>query len=156
MWGDRSIVDGGHRDLRRTPADAITIVPARTGVARATDLVLQSMKGELNGAALRASVPGVRLVDLTVVVQGEPSADDVNAAFLAASDEGRLADLFEYTARPVISSEVVGSPGSCTFDAGITTTLGSMVKVTGWYDSVWGHSNRLVDLALVVGAAAIR
>ncbi len=151
--GDQALVDGPHKDLRRARAAAINIIPTSTGAARATGLVLQSMQGKLDGAALRVPVPTGSLTDFTAVVDAEPSADEVNAAFAAAASEGRLAGVLEYTEAPIVSSDIVTSPASCTIDAGMTMTQGSLVKIGGWYDNEWGYSNRLVDLTMIMGAA---
>jgi glyceraldehyde 3-phosphate dehydrogenase len=151
--GDQALVDGPHKDLRRARGAAINIIPTSTGAARATGLVLQSMQGKLDGTALRVPVPTGSLTDFTAVVDGEPSVEDVNAAFAAAASEGRLAHVLDYTEEPIVSSDIVTSPASCTLDAGLTMTQGSLVKIAGWYDNEWGYSNRLVDLSLIVGAA---
>ena len=151
--GDQALVDGPHKDLRRARAAAINIIPTSTGAARATGLVLQSMQGKLDGAALRVPVPTGSLTDFTAVVDGEPSVEEVNAAFAAAASEGRLAGVLDYTEEPIVSSDIVTSPASCTLDAGMTMTQGSLVKIGGWYDNEWGYSNRLVDLSVIVGAA---
>ena len=151
--GDQALVDGPHKDLRRARAAAINIIPTSTGAARATGLVLQSMQGKLDGMAMRVPVPTGSLTDLTAVVDGEPSVEDVNAAFSAAASSGRLADVLEYTEEPIVSSDIVTSPASCTLDGGLTMTQGTLVKIAGWYDNEWGYSNRLVDLSLIVGAA---
>ena len=151
--GDQALVDGPHKDLRRARGAAINIIPTSTGAARATGLVLQSMQGKLDGFALRVPVPTGSLTDFTAVVDGEPSIEDVNAAFAAAASSGRLASVLEYTEEPIVSSDIVTSPASCTLDAGLTMTQGSLVKIAGWYDNEWGYSNRLVDLSLIVGAA---
>jgi glyceraldehyde 3-phosphate dehydrogenase len=151
--GDQSLVDGPHSDLRRARAAAINIIPTSTGAARATGLVLQSMQGKLDGSALRVPVPTGSLTDFTAVVDGEPSVDEVNGAFAAAASAGRLAAVLDYTEAPIVSSDIVTSPASCTFDAGMTMTQGMLVKIGGWYDNEWGYSNRLVDLVQIVGAA---
>ncbi len=152
--GDQSIVDGPHSDLRRARAAAINIIPTSTGAARATGLVLQAMQGKLDGIALRVPVPTGSLTDFTAVLETEPSVDEINAAFFKAASDGPLATVIDYTDSPIVSSDIVTSPASCTFDAGITLTLGSMVKIAGWYDNEWGYSNRLVDLAVVVAASS--
>ena len=151
--GDQALVDGPHSDLRRARAAAINIIPTSTGAARATGLVLQSMQGKLDGLSLRVPVPTGSITDFTAVVNGQPSVDEVNAAFATAASVGRLAAVLDYTEEPIVSSDIVTSPASCTFDAGMTMTQGSLVKIAGWYDNEWGYSNRLVDLAVLVGAA---
>jgi glyceraldehyde 3-phosphate dehydrogenase len=154
--GDQMLVDGPHKDLRRARGAAINIVPTSTGAARATGLVLQAMQGKLDGTSLRVPVPTGSVTDFTAVVDGEPSVDDVNAAYAAAASTGRLAPVLDYTEEPIVSTDIVTSPASCTLDAGMTMTQGALVKVFGWYDNEWGYSNRLVDMALVVGAANTR
>ncbi len=151
--GDQSLVDGPHSDLRRARAAAINIIPTSTGAARATGLVLQSMQGKLDGTSLRVPVPTGSITDFTAVVDGEPTVEEVNAAFAAAASKGRLSGVLEYTEAPIVSSDIVTSPASCTIDGGMTMTQGSLVKIFGWYDNEWGYSNRLVDLAAIVGAA---
>ncbi len=151
--GDQALVDGPHSDLRRARSAAINIIPTSTGAARATGLVLQSMQGKLDGTSLRVPVPTGSLTDFTAVVDGEPSVEEINGAFAAAASEGRLAPVLDYTEDPIVSSDIVTSPASCTIDAGMTMAQGMLVKVAGWYDNEWGYSNRLVDLSVIVGAA---
>jgi glyceraldehyde 3-phosphate dehydrogenase len=151
--GDQALVDGPHKDLRRARAAAINIIPTSTGAARATGLVLQSMQGKLDGNAVRVPVPTGSLTDFTALVNGEPSVEEVNAAFAAAASNGRLAGVLEYTEAPIVSSDIVTSAASCTLDAGMTMTQGPLVKIGGWYDNEWGYSNRLVDLSMIMGAA---
>jgi glyceraldehyde 3-phosphate dehydrogenase len=153
---DQNLLDLPHRDLRRARSAAINIVPASTGAARATGLVLQSMKGKLDGTGLRVPVPDGSITDFTAVIPGEVTVDQVNAAFAAASSSGPLSAVLVYTDDPIVSSDIVGSPASCTFDSLLTMVMPSasgitLVKVLGWYDNEWGYANRLVDLSLVVG-----
>jgi glyceraldehyde 3-phosphate dehydrogenase len=151
--GDQMLVDGPHKDLRRARAAAINMVPTGTGAARATGLVLQSMQGKLDGQSIRVPLPCGSLTDFTGVLGREASVAEVNEAFAAAADSGPLAGVLDYSEAPLVSSDIVGSPASCTYDAPLTQAIGSLVKVFGWYDNEWGYSNRLVDLAKVVGAA---
>jgi glyceraldehyde 3-phosphate dehydrogenase len=151
--GDQMLVDGPHRDLRRARAAAINIVPTSTGAARATGLVLEAMQGRLDGQSLRVPVPDGSLTDFTGVLAREASVDEVNEAFRAASTTGRLAAVIDYSDAPLVSTDIVGSPASCTFDSQLTQVIDNLVKVFGWYDNEWGYSHRLVDLALIVGAA---
>jgi glyceraldehyde 3-phosphate dehydrogenase len=153
---DQNLLDLPHQDLRRARAAAINIVPASTGAARATSLVLASMKGKLDGTALRVPIPVGSITDFTAVVRGPVSVADVNGAFAAAADSGPLARVLDYTDDPIVSSDIVGSPASCTFDSKLTMVQPvddqlTMVKTLGWYDNEWGYSNRLVDLAVIVG-----
>jgi glyceraldehyde 3-phosphate dehydrogenase len=151
--GDQSLVDGPHSDLRRARAAAINLIPSSTGAARATGLVLESMQGKLDGQSIRVPVPDGSLTDFTGNLGREATVDEVNEAFAAAAESGPLAKVLEYSTAPLVSSEIVGSPASCTFDSQLTQVVGNLVKVFGWYDNEWGYSNRLVDLALIVGAA---
>ena len=152
--GDQAVVDGPHSDLRRARAAAANIIPTSTGAARATGLVLEAMQGQLDGAALRVPIPDGSITDFVAVLNGEPGVDDINAAFAAAAAKGPLAKVLEYSDEPLVSSDIVGSPASCVFDSGLTMAQGNLVKVFGWYDNEWGYSNRLVDLALIMGAAS--
>jgi glyceraldehyde 3-phosphate dehydrogenase len=151
--GDQSLVDGPHKDLRRARAAAINMVPSSTGAARATALVLESMKGRLDGQAIRVPVPTGSLTDFTGTLAKEATADEVNEAFRAAASSGPLANVLEFSDAPLVSSDIVGSPASCTFDSGLTQAIGPMVKIFGWYDNEWGYSNRLIDICQIVGAA---
>jgi glyceraldehyde 3-phosphate dehydrogenase len=155
---DQNLLDLPHKDLRRARAAANNIIPASTGAARATGLVLPSMKGRLDGSAFRVPVPDGSITDFTAVIKGEVTVAEVNAAFEKAASSGPLAKVLEYTEDPIVSSDIVGSPASCTFDAMLTMAMPSasgitLVKVEGWYDNEWGYANRLVDLSLVVGGA---
>jgi glyceraldehyde 3-phosphate dehydrogenase len=151
--GDQMLVDGPHSDLRRARAAAVNLVPASTGAARATGLVLEAMQGRLDGQAVRVPVPDGSLTDFTGVLATEASVDDVNEAFRAAASSGPLAEVLEFSEAPLVSSDIVGSPASCTFDSKLTLAIGNMVKVFGWYDNEWGYSCRLVDLVQIVGSA---
>ncbi|MCE2855653.1 MAG: type I glyceraldehyde-3-phosphate dehydrogenase [Ilumatobacteraceae bacterium] len=149
--GDQQLVDGPHSDLRRARGAAINITPTSTGAARATSLVMEAMKGKLDGTALRVPVPTGSITDLVANLKKPATADEINAAFKKAAD-GPLKGVLEYTDAPIVSSDIVTNPHSCIFDSGLTMSMGSLVKVLGWYDNEWGYSNRLVDLALHVGS----
>jgi len=151
--GDQNLVDGPHSDLRRARASAINITPSSTGAARATGLVLQSMQGKLDGTALRVPVPDGSVTDFVGVLKRDVTVDEVNAAYAAAAKDPRLGKVLTYSDKPLVSTDIVGDPSSCTFDSGLTMAMGNLVKVLGWYDNEWGYSNRLVDLCGVVGAA---
>jgi glyceraldehyde 3-phosphate dehydrogenase len=148
--GDQSLVDGPHSDLRRARAAAINIVPTSTGAARATSLVMTEMKGRLDGTSLRVPVPTGSITDLVANLKKPASVEEVNAAFSAAAS-GPLKGVLEYCTAPIVSSDIVTNPHSCIFDSDLTMSMGSLVKVLGWYDNEWGYSNRLVDLTLHVG-----
>jgi glyceraldehyde 3-phosphate dehydrogenase len=156
---DQSLLDVAHSDLRRARAAAVNIVPSSTGAARATGLVLQSMQGRLDGTSLRVPIPTGSITDFTAVVKGAPTVEAINAAYKQAGSSGRLSGVLVYTEDPIVSSDIVGSPASCTYDAGLTMVQSiddetTLVKVLGWYDNEWGYSNRLVDLTGIVGAKA--
>jgi glyceraldehyde 3-phosphate dehydrogenase len=143
-----------HSDLRRGRASAVNIVPASTGAARATSLVMESMKGKLDGTALRVPVPDGSITDFTGILGREVTVDEINEAYRAAASSGPLAAVLDYSTDPLVSSDIVGSPASCTFDSKLTMAMGSMVKVLGWYDNEWGYSNRLVDLVRITAQKA--
>jgi len=147
--GDQSLVDGPHSDLRRARASAINIIPTSTGAARATGLVLQAMNGKLDGISLRVPIPDGSITDFTALLSSAPSVDEINAAFKEASSSGPLANVLDYSDRPLVSSDIVGNPASCVFDSGLTMTMDNLVKISGWYDNEWGYSNRLVDLVSI-------
>jgi len=151
---DQVILDFPHKDLRRARAAAINIIPTTTGAAKATALVLPELKGKLHGYALRVPVPTGSVTDLTVELEKSTTVDEVNAAFKAAADSGPLNNRLFYSTDPIVSTDIVGSPASCTFDSPLTIGLGSnFFKIVGWYDNEWGYSNRLVDLTSLVGAS---
>ncbi|MEY3806224.1 MAG: glyceraldehyde-3-phosphate dehydrogenase [Actinomycetota bacterium] len=148
--GDQALVDGPHSDLRRARGAAINITPTSTGAARATSLVMESMKGKLDGTALRVPVPTGSITDFVANLKKPATKDEINAAFKAAAN-GPLKGVLEYTDEPIVSSDIVTNPHSCVFDSDLTMSMGTLVKVLGWYDNEWGYSNRLVDLVLHVG-----
>ncbi len=150
---DQNLLDLVHKDLRRARAAAVNIVPSSTGAARATSLVLSHMKGRLDGTGLRVPVPDGSITDFTGILGREVTVAEVNEAFKAAATTGKLAKVLVYTEDPIVSSDIVHSPASCTFDSKLTMANGSLVKVFGWYDNEWGYSNRLVDLTLLTGRA---
>ncbi|HEY4851453.1 MAG TPA: type I glyceraldehyde-3-phosphate dehydrogenase [Streptosporangiaceae bacterium] len=147
---DQVILDFPHKDLRRARAAAQNIIPTSSGAAKATALVLPELKGKFDGMAMRVPVPDGSVTDLVVQLTREVTKDEVNAAFKAAA-EGSLKGYLYYTADPIVSSDIVGTPWSCTFDSSLTMTFGDQVKVLGWYDNEWGYSNRLADLTVLVG-----
>jgi glyceraldehyde 3-phosphate dehydrogenase len=149
---DQNLQDAPHKDLRRARAAAINIVPTSTGAAKAIGLVLPELKGKLDGYALRVPIPTGSATDLTVTLSREATVDEVKAAYRAAAD-GPLKGLLTYTDDPIVSSDIVTDPSSCIFDAGLTKVIGDQVKVVGWYDNEWGYSNRLADLAVLVGSS---
>ena len=148
---DQMLQDGPHKDLRRARAAAQNIVPTSTGAAKATALVLPELKGKLDGLAMRVPVITGSVTDLVVELAREATTDEVNAAFRAAA-EGPLKDVLVYNVDPIVSSDIVGKPASCTFDSPLTMTFGNQAKVIGWYDNEWGSSNRLAALTALVAS----
>jgi len=148
---DQNILDLPHKDLRRARAAAINIIPSSTGAAKATGVVMPHLKGRLDGISMRVPIPDGSVTDLVATLKREASVEEVNAAYRAAAESGPLSNgLMVYTEDPIVSSDIVGSPASCTFDAASTMAIGNTVKVIGWYDNEWGYSNRLVDLVDLV------
>jgi glyceraldehyde 3-phosphate dehydrogenase len=147
---DQQILDLPHKDLRRARAAAVNIIPTSTGAAKATGLVLEHLQGKLDGISMRVPVPDGSVTDLVANLSQDVSIEDINQAFRAAADAGPLAGKLVYTEDPIVSSDIVGSPASCTFDALSTMVMGRTAKIVGWYDNEWGYSNRLVDLAELV------
>jgi glyceraldehyde 3-phosphate dehydrogenase len=148
---DQVLQDFPHKDLRRARAAAQNIVPTSTGAAKATGLVLPVLRGKMDGISMRVPVIDGSVTDLVVQLEREVTIDEVNAAYRAAAD-GPLKGYLQYTADPIVSSDIVRSPYSCTFDSLLTMANGDQVKVIGWYDNEWGYSNRLADLTALVGA----
>ena len=151
--GTQALVDGPSKDLREARAAALNIIPSSTGAARATSLVLEAMKGRLDGHAFRVPVADGSITDFTAVLGRDVGVAEVNDAFRAASESGPISGgLLVYSEEQIVSSDIVGSSASCTFDAPLTMALGNLVKVMGWYDNEWGYSNRLVDLVEIVAS----
>ena len=143
---DQVILDFPHKDLRRARAAAINLIPTSTGAAKAIGLVMPDLQGKVDGISVRAPVSTGSLTDLVVSLGRETSVDEVNSAFRAAAASGPLEGLLQYTADPIVSSDIEQNPHSCIFDSELTMVRGSMVKVFGWYDNEWGYSCRLVDI----------
>jgi glyceraldehyde 3-phosphate dehydrogenase len=143
---DQNVLDLPHKDLRRARAAAINLIPTSTGAARAIGLVLPHLKGKVDGISVRAPVPTGSVTDLVVSLAKEATVEDVNSAFRTAAADGPLAPYLEYTSEPLVSTDIVRSPASCTFDSQLTMANGTFAKVFGWYDNEWGYSCRLVDL----------
>jgi glyceraldehyde 3-phosphate dehydrogenase len=144
---DQRLQDMPHKDLRRARAAAVNLIPASTGAAKAIGVVIPDLNGKLHGFAVRAPVPTGSVVDLTVEVNRETSAEEINAALKAAADEGPLKGLMLYTEDPIVSSDIVKNPASSIVDSQLTAVMdGTMVKVVAWYDNEWGYSNRVADL----------
>ncbi len=150
---DQVVLDFPHKDLRRARAAAQNIIPTSTGAAKASALVLPELKGKLHGYALRVPVMDGSVVDLTVELEKSATVDEINEAFHAAASTGPLSPYIAYSTDPIVSSDIVGSPASVTFDAPLTLGIGeNLIKVIGWYDNEWGYTNRLVDFTALVAS----
>src|SRR4051812_19153404 len=147
---DQNLQDAPHKDLRRARAAAINLVPTSTGAAKAIGLVLPTLKGKIDGVAVRAPVATGSLTDLTVQLAREVTVDEVNAAYETAAASRPLAGYLQYSTAPLVSTDINESPYSCIFDSPLTMAAGNTAKVFGWYDNEWGYSCRLVDLTNVV------
>ncbi len=141
---DQRILDQIHKDLRRARAAAMNIIPTSTGAAKAIELIYPELKGKLKAIAIRVPTPDVSFVDFTAIVKKEVTKEEVNSAFKKEAE--KLPKYLEYCEEPLVSSDFIGNPHSCIFDATLTETLGNMVKIGGWYDNEWGYSVRVVDL----------
>jgi glyceraldehyde 3-phosphate dehydrogenase (phosphorylating) len=152
---DQNLQDAPHKDLRRARAAAVNLVPTSTGAAKAIGLVIPELDGKLNGTAIRAPVITGSVVDLVAAVSQPTSIEDVNRVFAEKADAGPLEGILKYTEDPIVSTDIIGSPYSSVFDAGLTMVVDErLVKVIAWYDNEWGYSNRVVDLAERVLAGA--
>ncbi len=144
---DQRILDLVHKDLRRARAAALNIIPTTTGAARAVGEVIPELNGRLDGMAMRVPVGDGSLTDLVCVTKKKVTVETVNAAFRDAAGSSAMRGIIEYTEDPIVSSDVIGNPHSCVFDAKSTMVTGeNLVKAVAWYDNEWGYSNRVVDL----------
>ncbi|MCH8613070.1 type I glyceraldehyde-3-phosphate dehydrogenase [Arsenicicoccus dermatophilus] len=148
---DQNLQDGPHKDLRRSRAAALNMVPTTTGAAKAVALVLPELKGKLDGYAMRVPTPTGSATDLTFEAGRETTVEEVNEIVKKAA-EGAMKGKLVYTEDPIVSKDIETDPASCIFDAQLTKVIGTTVKVVGWYDNEWGYSNRLVDLTALVGS----
>lgn len=149
---DQNLQDGPHRDLRRSRAAAINMVPTTTGAAKAVALVLPELKGKLDGYAMRVPTPTGSATDLTFFTKAENvTVEAVNAAVKAAAESEQLKGVLVYTEDPIVSTDIITHPAASIFDAGLTKVIGDMVKVVAWYDNEWGYSVQLVKLTEYVG-----
>ncbi|MEE9525525.1 MAG: type I glyceraldehyde-3-phosphate dehydrogenase [Candidatus Woesearchaeota archaeon] len=147
---DQRIVDGPHKDLRRARAAAINIVPTTTGAAVAVTEVIPELKGKLDGMAVRVPVPDGSVTDFVCELGKEATEEEINKLFKSVA-ENELKGILEYTEEPIVSSDIIGNPHSCIFDALSTKVIdGKFVKVLGWYDNEWGYSSRMIDIIKIV------
>jgi len=150
--GDQRTVDTLHSDLRRARAASLSMIPTSTGAARAVGLVLPELKGKLDGTAIRVPTPNVSLIDLNIETKRKTSVEEVNAAMIKAAKSARLKGVLAVNDAPLVSSDFNHDPASSTFDLTQTQVLdGTCVRVLSWYDNEWGFSNRMSDVAVVLG-----
>lgn len=144
---DQKLHDAPHKDLRRARAAAESIVPTTTGAAKALARVFPELEGKIGGCGIRVPVPDGSLTDLTLIVRNPPTVEKINQMMKEAST-GSLKGILEYTDDPIVSKDIIGNSNSCIFDSQLTSVIGSMVKIVGWYDNESGYCNRLLDLAI--------
>ncbi|MES2062873.1 MAG: type I glyceraldehyde-3-phosphate dehydrogenase [Bacteroidota bacterium] len=145
MTGDQNLHDAPHKDLRRARAASASIIPTTTGAAKAITNIFPHLEGRLGGAGIRVPVLNGSLTDFTCSLEKMPTVAQINAAFKAAAD-GPMKNVLEYTEDPIVSTDILDNPHSCIFDAQLTSIVGGLVKVVGWYDNEMGYSSRLADL----------
>lgn len=148
--GDQNLHDAPHKDLRRARAAAHSIIPTTTGAAKAVTAVFPHLEGKLGGAGIRVPVISGSLTDITCILKKETTVDQINDTFRQAA-KGKFKTILEYTEDPIVSVDIISNPHSCIFDAQLTSVLGRMVKVVGWYDNEMGYSHRISELAIRVG-----
>jgi len=145
MTGDQNLHDAPHRDLRRSRAASASIIPTTTGAAKAITNVFKHLEGKLGGAGIRVPVLNGSLTDFTCNLAKETTVEEINQKFKEAS-ENELKNVLYYTEDPIVSVDIINNPYSCVFDSDLTSVVGGLVKVVGWYDNEFGYSNRLVDI----------
>ena len=145
MTGDQNLHDAPHKDLRRARAASASIIPTTTGAAKAITNIFPHLQGKLGGAGIRVPVLNGSLTDFTCSLKTTPTVDEINAAFFKATQNG-MKDILEYTEDPIVSVDILDNPHSCIFDSKLTSVVGGLVKVVGWYDNEMGYSSRLADL----------
>jgi len=149
MTGDQNLHDAPHKDLRRARAASASIIPTTTGAAKAITNIFPHLDGKLGGAGIRVPVLNGSLTDFTCNLKRRASTEDINQAFKDAAD-GYLKGILEYTTDPIVSVDILDNPHSCIFDSQLTSIVGELVKVVGWYDNESGYSNRLADLVVKI------
>ncbi|NYT62318.1 type I glyceraldehyde-3-phosphate dehydrogenase [Alcaligenaceae bacterium] len=150
---DQVLTDVYHEDLRRARSATHSMIPTKTGAASAVGLVMPELNGKLDGFAIRVPTINVSIVDLSFVAARETSVEEVNSILKAAADSGPLKGILEYNDEPLVSVDYNHNPASSTVDAGLTKVLGSLVKVSSWYDNEWGFSNRMLDTTVALMSA---
>lgn len=147
---DQRLHDAPHKDLRRARAAGLSMIPTTTGAAKAVTVIFPELVGKLTGSAIRVPVPDGSITDITCIVKKTTDAASINAAF-KKSAENNLKGILEYSDEPLVSHDIVGNPHSCIFDSELTSVIGNLVKISGWYDNETGYSNRLADLTEKIG-----
>lgn len=145
MTGDQNLHDAPHKDLRRARAASASIIPTSTGAAKAITTIFPHLENKLGGAGIRVPVLNGSLTDFTCILKKQPTVEEINQAFKAAA-EGFLKNILQYTADPIVSVDILNNPHSCIFDSQLTSIVGGLVKVVGWYDNEFGYASRLADL----------
>jgi glyceraldehyde 3-phosphate dehydrogenase len=148
--GQKILDAPNEKDARRGRAAAVSLVPTTTGAAKAISRVIPELEGKMDGCAIRVPTPDGSMVDLAVILEKEPTADEINAAMKKATENEWFANALEYCQDPIVSADIIGNRHGCVFDAAMTATQGSLVKVFGWYDNEWGFSNRMVDMMKIM------
>jgi glyceraldehyde 3-phosphate dehydrogenase len=151
MTGDQNLHDAPHKDLRRARAASASIIPTTTGAAKAITAIFPHLEGKLGGAGIRVPVLNGSLTDFTCSLNKQPTIESINQAFKQAA-EGAMKNILEYTEDPIVSTDILGNTHSCIFDAKLTSIVGGLVKVVGWYDNEMGYSSRLADLVVKISA----
>ncbi|PWS26430.1 type I glyceraldehyde-3-phosphate dehydrogenase [Pedobacter yonginense] len=151
MTGDQNLHDSNHKDLRRARAASSSIIPTTTGAAKAITHIFPELDGKLGGAGIRVPVLNGSLTDFTCLLKNKTSIEQINLAFKYASEHA-LKNILEYTEDPIVSIDIIDNPHSCIFDAQLTSIVGDLVKVVGWYDNEYGYSSRLIDVVKKIDA----
>lgn len=146
---DQSLHDQPHKDLRRARGASQSIVPTTTGAAKALTKIFPDLEGKIGGSGIRVPVPDGSLTDITFYVKNAVSIEEINLAFKQAAEK-QLKGILAYTEDPIVSVDVIGNQNSCVFDAQLTSVIGKMVKVVGWYDNEIGYSSRIIDLISLI------
>ena len=154
MTGDQNLHDAPHKDLRRARAASASIIPTTTGAAKAITSIFPHLDGKLGGAGIRVPVLNGSLTDFTCLLKKPATVEQINLAFKQAA-EGSMKNILEYTEDPIVSTDILDNPHSCIFDALLTSIVGDMVKVVGWYDNEMGYSSRLADLVEKIGEGRV-
>lgn len=155
MTGDQNLHDGPHRDLRRARAASSSIIPTTTGAAKAITSIFPRLEGKLGGAGIRVPVLNGSLTDFTCTLASQPTVEEINAVFMKAA-KNELQGILQYTSDPIVSVDILDNPHSCIFDSLLTSVVGGITKVVGWYDNEYGYSSRLTDMVKRIAKANTR